>query len=220
MIGDWIVFNGSVWEKIDNTDAVTSVNGYTGTVVLTNTDISGFGTMSTQNANNVSITGGSISGITDLAVADGGTGASTASGARTNLGAAASGANSDITSMSGITGGIATADFVTFDTSYATTLTAGQLGWDGNNTLGLGMAGGNVVQRIGEDQFYYIKASSAITKGQVVMFTGSVGASGVVTGAPANAVTDGSYIMGIAAESIATSVALAYALPSSRTNSS
>lgn len=35
---------------------------------------------------NVSITGGSITGITDLAVADGGTGASTASGARTNLG--------------------------------------------------------------------------------------------------------------------------------------
>jgi hypothetical protein len=34
------------------------------------------GTMSTQNANNVSITGGSITGITDLAVADGGTGAS------------------------------------------------------------------------------------------------------------------------------------------------
>jgi len=33
----------------------------------------------------VSITGGAISGITDLAVADGGTGASTAAGARTNL---------------------------------------------------------------------------------------------------------------------------------------
>jgi len=39
-IGDWAVFNGSVWEKIDNTDAVTSVNGYTGTVVLTAADVS------------------------------------------------------------------------------------------------------------------------------------------------------------------------------------
>jgi hypothetical protein len=45
----------------------------------------GFGTIVTQNSDNVSITGGSITGITDLAVADGGTGSSTASGARTNL---------------------------------------------------------------------------------------------------------------------------------------
>jgi hypothetical protein len=46
----------------------------------------GLGTIATQNSNNVSITGGSITGITDLAVADGGTGASDASTARTNLG--------------------------------------------------------------------------------------------------------------------------------------
>jgi len=42
--------------------------------------------MGEQESNNVSITGGSITGITDLDVSDGGTGASTASGARTNLG--------------------------------------------------------------------------------------------------------------------------------------
>jgi hypothetical protein len=47
---------------------------------------SGLGTMSTQNANGVAITGGSISGITALPVASGGTGASTASQARINLG--------------------------------------------------------------------------------------------------------------------------------------
>lgn len=46
----------------------------------------GLGTIATQNSNNVTITGGSISSITDLTVADGGTGASDASGARTNLG--------------------------------------------------------------------------------------------------------------------------------------
>lgn len=72
------------------------------------------GSMASQNANNVNITGGTIgSGVTFngsitgtaanvtgiVAVANGGTGASTAANARTNLAAAASGANTDITSL-------------------------------------------------------------------------------------------------------------------------
>jgi hypothetical protein len=40
----------------------------------------GLGTIATQAANNVTISGGSVTGITDLAVADGGTGASTLTG--------------------------------------------------------------------------------------------------------------------------------------------
>jgi len=85
VVGDWAIFNGSVWQKIDQTNLVTSVAGRTGAVTLANTDISGLGTMSTQAASNVAITGGSITGITDLAVADGGTGASTAQGAINTL---------------------------------------------------------------------------------------------------------------------------------------
>jgi len=38
-VGDWAVYNGSAWQKVDNTDAVTSVNGKTGTVVLGYGDI-------------------------------------------------------------------------------------------------------------------------------------------------------------------------------------
>lgn len=33
-VGDWIVSNGSAWDKIDNTEAVSSVNGATGAVSL------------------------------------------------------------------------------------------------------------------------------------------------------------------------------------------
>jgi hypothetical protein len=47
----------------------------------------GLGSIATQASSAVAITGGSITGITDIAVADGGTGSSTAAGALTNLGA-------------------------------------------------------------------------------------------------------------------------------------
>lgn len=39
-LGDWAIFNGTVWQKVDNTDAVVSVNGQTGIVALTTSDIS------------------------------------------------------------------------------------------------------------------------------------------------------------------------------------
>lgn len=76
---------------------------------IANTDISGLGTMSTQNANSVSITGGSITGITDLAVADGGTGVSTfttdgvlyGAGAGAILATAQGGANTILTANAG-----------------------------------------------------------------------------------------------------------------------
>jgi hypothetical protein len=64
-IGDLAVFNGSVWEQIDNTDAVTSVNGYTGTVVLTAADV---GALASVTSSDGSITVSQVGTAVDLAV--------------------------------------------------------------------------------------------------------------------------------------------------------
>lgn len=57
----------------------------TGTQTLTNKTLTS-PTINTPTIDTPTITGGTITGITDITVADGGTGASTADGARTNLG--------------------------------------------------------------------------------------------------------------------------------------
>ena len=96
----------------------------------------------------VAITGGTITGITDLAVADGGTGSSTQSGARTNLGLGTIATqNSNNVSITGgsITGvvftgsftGITSIDSTSFTTSNTTTgltLTNNDLLADGTDT--------------------------------------------------------------------------------------
>jgi hypothetical protein len=78
----------------------------------------------------------------------------------------------------------------------------GRLHWNGGYTLNLDMTP-DVNQSIGEAQYYYIKASAAIAKGQLVMFDGSVGSSGVLKGKPSTGLTNGQLVMGVAAEAIA-----------------
>ena len=128
-------------------------------ILIPSGQVTGLGTMATQNANAVAITGGTVNGTiiggttpaaatftaltatgstnlstiasgtwngTAIGVAYGGTGATTAAGARTNLSAAQSGANSDITSLSGLTtplsetqGGTGYGSYTTGDILYA-----------------------------------------------------------------------------------------------------
>ena len=274
LVGDWAVFNGSVWQQIDNTDAVSSVNGQTGAVSLTTTNIpegtneyftttkarnsvsagtgisyvSGTGVITNSAPDQtVVLTGGtaiSTSGtypsftITNTApdqiVALTGAGTTTVTGTYPNftitsndskvgdvVGPASATDNAiaryDTTTgkliqNSTVTvsdvGDVANANSIEFDITPGTLPTAeGTLFWDtadSAKTLSLVMTGGNAIQQIGEEQYFRIKASSAITEGQVVMFTGSVGASGGLTGAPATGLTASTaqYVMGVATESI------------------
>ena len=72
-VGDWAVYNGSAWQKIDNTDAVTSVNGYTGTVVLNATDVGAVpytGATTAVDLNAKTLTNVSRLGVNSTAVPD------------------------------------------------------------------------------------------------------------------------------------------------------
>jgi hypothetical protein len=60
-VGDWAIFNGTVWQKIDQTNLVSSVNGQTGVVSIAYADLAG--------------------SIPTWAIANGGTGQTTASAA-------------------------------------------------------------------------------------------------------------------------------------------
>ena len=94
--------------------------------------------------------------------------------------------------------------WLTFNNAPSPVPTAvGTMAWDGGTTMGL-QATANVLIRIGEAEYVYVKASSAITKGQVCYHTGAVGGSGVITAAPTPlALADPNQIVGVAAESIA-----------------
>ena len=94
-------------------------------------------------------------------------------------------------------------DYIEFNQFANHELSPVQMGWGTENgTLEIGMGYDAVIQHVGLESYYRIKATAAITKGQLVMFTGAVGASGVVTGAPATGITDGQYIMGVATMNI------------------
>jgi hypothetical protein len=104
-IGDWLLFNGSVWQKIDQSNLVTSVNGQTGAVsvgtvtsvgitggtgiTVSNSPITSSGSMtvgvSTKLANLVNLSGSGLiaqngSGALDAVTITAGTGISVAHG--------------------------------------------------------------------------------------------------------------------------------------------
>ena len=63
--GDWAIFNGTVWQKIDQTNSVASVNGQTGAVSLTYTDVNAIGSITSVDG---SVAVSTASGVADLSV--------------------------------------------------------------------------------------------------------------------------------------------------------
>lgn len=156
----------------DGAGAGSAVSDFTANLAMSSVNITG-GSITGVSITGASITGGSITGITDLAVADGGTGASTAGGARSNLGAAASGANTDITSLGGLTTDIAVADGGT----GASTAAAAR------SNLSAAASGANT-------DITSLTANAMTPSGGTLNVTGNVTASGNVTAYSAAAAKD------------------------------
>lgn len=94
-------------------------------------------------------------------------------------------------------------DYLDFSLNPHYSMTPGRVHWGSTGTLEIEMGGGNITQQVGEEFFVYGKATAAITEGQLIMVTGTVGASGVVTFAPTiTGLLDPNAILGVATENI------------------
>jgi len=175
-VSDWAVFNGSIWQKVDNSESVVSVNGQTGVVVLTaanvgatpntayvNTsgllsgggqltgnvtvsltnvpaaNVTGLGTMATQNANAVTITGGSVNSVTSNASTF--TNASIQSGSVGNVTLS----NITTTGLTGYLYGNGSGSNVSASTTIPVSSVSGAVPNTTTVTAGTGLAGGGAL---------------------------------------------------------------------------
>lgn len=115
-------------------------------------------------------------------------------------------ANTNITSLGGITGGISSPDYVQFDTAATVAGAVGRLLWnDTDGTLEFQLKGGNVTLQIGQEQVIRVTNTAGVTMtdGQAVYITGSTGNHLNVTLAQANAEATSSKTLAVVTETIA-----------------
>ncbi len=203
-IGDWAIFNGTIWQKVDNTDAVTSVNGQVGTVVLTAADVgaqpAGTYVTSVGATSPVTSSGGTTPTIAMPAANSTTNGYLTSTDWNTfntistgGVVGPASATDNAITRFDGTTGklvqnstvtlddngNIINANSLGLDTTPATVpTTVGTMSWDdGDGVPIVSLKGGNVNLQVGTQELarVYNDSGTTLTKGQVVYISGSQG---------------------------------------------
>jgi hypothetical protein len=118
---------------------------------------------------------------------------------------ATAGANDNITSMTGITGGISSPDFIQFDTGATVTNAAGRLYWDATQqTLTVGL-NANIAADVGQTLYAYVTNDEAVTinKGQPVYMYAAQGDRVSVKLASNTGDATSAKTLGVCAENIA-----------------
>lgn len=121
-----------------------------------------------------------------------------------NDGKAANGANADITSLAGITGGISTVDFVDIDMAAVPAAAAGRIRWNAARGVPtFGLAGGNVELELGEGaQICFNAEATTLVDGEVVYIYGAQGDKPSIKRASNTDETTSSKTFGVVTESI------------------
>jgi len=231
LVGDWAVYNGTVWQKVDNTETVTSVNGQVGAVVLTASDVgaqpAGTYVTSVSATSPVTSSGGTTPTIA-MPAANGTTNGYLTSTDWTTFSTISSGGvvgpasatDNAITRFDGTTGklvqnstvtlddngNIINANSLGLDTTPATVpTTVGTMSWDdGDGVPIVALKGGNVNLQVGTQELarVYNDSGTTLTKGQAVYISGSQGNRVAVRLARANVEATSFGTIGLVAETM------------------
>lgn len=115
------------------------------------------------------------------------------------------GDNTDITSLSGITGGISTVDYIDFNKQPLTAIQEARVRWnEADGTLEIGLKGGNVVLQVGQESVTMVQnnTGSNMFEGQAVYLEGSTGNNLNILLAQANSEQKSSKTFGVLTENI------------------
>ena len=231
LVGDWAVYNGTVWQKVDNTETVTSVNGQVGAVVLTASDVgaqpAGTYVTSVSATSPVTSSGGTTPTIA-MPAANGTTNGYLTSTDWTTFSTISSGGvvgpasatDNAITRFDGTTGklvqnstvtlddngNIINANSLGLDTTPATVpTTVGTMSWDdGDGVPIVALKGGNVNLQVGTQELarVYNDSGTTLTKGQAVYISGAQGNRVAVRLARANVEATSFGTIGLVAETM------------------
>jgi hypothetical protein len=205
-LGDWIIFDGTAWQQVDNTDAVVSVNGYTGAVSLVSSDIpEGLTNLYYTPARARTAISLTTTGTSGAATYDNITGVLNVPNYTTDLSGYVpyTGATTNVNlGEHGITAG-----YVGFDlTPTGTPTGVGTMYWDPfYRTVSMIDGDGDTTLQIGQEERLLIhnNTGATLTDGQVVYVTGSTGELPSVSLADASSETTSAATLGVVTESIA-----------------